>query len=129
MTDYLIFYKAISINNGTTTQPLKTEIKQVSSSFVLEKYDINLFNRKRNLLIQFHQQELMDLYIITQNLNNRKYDFWLFTNCRNFLIIKVPSYQLNINTFLMQELKKLKDDQERLNSEILSLKIQNLKLR
>jgi hypothetical protein len=35
---------------------------------------------------------------------------------------------MNINAFLMSELSKLKDDQKRLNDELLSLKIQNMKL-
>ncbi len=35
---------------------------------------------------------------------------------------------MNINSFLMAELKKLKDDQKRLNDELLAVKIQNMNL-
>jgi hypothetical protein len=35
---------------------------------------------------------------------------------------------MNINALVMAELKKLKDDQQRLNEELLALKIQNMKL-
>jgi hypothetical protein len=35
---------------------------------------------------------------------------------------------MNVNAFVMAELKKLREDQRRLNDELLSLKIANMKL-
>jgi len=42
--------------------------------------------------------------------------------------VEAPGYQMNINSFMMTELKKLKEDQQRLQDELLAMKISNMKL-